>query len=74
VSLLDLPLDRKVLVIELTSATSIAEPSTMYRQQLMSVAEARQVMIYRLTSDYFNYDAVKSRLQFHSDETEKAGM
>ncbi len=74
VALLDLAQDRKVLVIELTGAMSIAEPSLMYREQLMSVADARQLMIYRLTSDYFNYDAVKSRLQFHLDESEKAGM
>ncbi len=74
VSVLDLPKDRKVLVIELTGASSVADPSIFYRQQLMGVAEARQVEIYRLTNDYFNYDSVKSRLQFHLDESEKAGM
>lgn len=74
VSAVDLPQDRKVLVIELTGATSVADPSSLYRQQLMSVAQARQILIYNVTNDYFNYDAVKSRLQFHLDDAEKAGM
>ena len=75
VSLVDLPADRKVLVIELASAEPVAPANDLFVFQLLKTAQERHARIYQLAESYFTYDSIKSRLQFHPDATaDRAGM
>jgi hypothetical protein len=69
VALVDLPSDRKVLVIELVGAEPVAPADNMYVFQLLKVAQDRHAMAYRLADEYFNYDTITTRLQFHPEAT-----
>ncbi len=73
VVLVELPLDRKVMVIELVGATPDLPPQQIYANQMQFSDFKRQEMVQNLAKRYFDYDAVKERLQYHSEETDKSG-
>lgn len=72
VALVEMPGERKVVVVELADVSLDANDSELFHDKLRALAVEEMQQVERLAQKWFSYDAVAARLNYTSEKAEKS--